>query len=85
MMTSLDLGIPTLGSCQIKSPVRVLLGTDSCPVSFVSDNHKVVFDPASKAIEAARERGGEIPMLELAGPRCEIYFDSAVLLNARHS
>lgn len=74
MPIPIDLKIPTLGSCQIKSPVRRLLGTDSCPMSFVDESEMVVFDPTARSVTRAIEQGQAIPMMELAGPRCDIYF-----------
>ncbi|MFZ5806043.1 MAG: ATP-dependent 6-phosphofructokinase [Verrucomicrobiota bacterium] len=72
-----DLKITNLGSCLIPSPINALFKEDLGELRFISDEDRVVFNDHILEMNALCARGEEIPSLELAGPRKNIYFDPA--------
>lgn len=66
-----NLTIEKLGPAQMDSP----LVNTNC--HFTDDDEKVLFYTHSRDLIPYRDRLRELPMLELAGPRRQIYFDPA--------
>jgi len=74
----IDTRIPTLGEAKIPSPIkRKIYG--STPVSFVSDDERVLIDVDLKRTIDAVKNEEAPPSFELAGPRRSIYFDPSKL------
>ncbi len=65
----IDTEIETLGPAKIPSPVHL---PHQC---FVSEDHRVTLRLNYRYLQEALSQGGEVPSLELAGPRPFIYFD----------
>ncbi|MEM7657284.1 MAG: ATP-dependent 6-phosphofructokinase [Bacteroidota bacterium] len=73
-MKNLDLSIKTLGTCKIKSPVKLSKTRGDNLVNYVRENEKVLFDVFHNPRKNARK---EPLTMELAGPREHIFFDCA--------
>jgi 6-phosphofructokinase 1 len=73
-----DLAIPSLGTCTLESPLtRYNTASPQPSVKFVSDDDKVLLEDDLDIIKAHLEAGKELPTLEKAGPRREIFFHPA--------
>lgn len=73
----LDLSIPTLGPCQINSPMQALLDGRRTSQHYVGEHDRVLFDDTASMVT---NRGGalsDLPGFEPAGARKKIYFDPA--------
>ena len=66
--------IPTLGKANIPSPVQKRADDTSC-ISLVSDDDRIVIELDDDRISRMVTEGRDLPSFELAGPRCNIYFD----------
>ncbi len=75
---TIDTRIPTLGEAKIPSPVK-RKAYDSTPVSFVSDDERVLISVDLKTICEAVRKGETPPSFETAGPRSKIYHDPSKL------
>ncbi|MBN1688872.1 MAG: ATP-dependent 6-phosphofructokinase [Candidatus Omnitrophica bacterium] len=69
-----DLEIPTLGKCQVKSPLYSIMEWGGVSPKFVRDHEKVLFDPTSYQGHH-RQKNKKALAVELAGPRSQIYFN----------
>ena len=67
MLTSMDLGVPKLGPCRIKSPLA--------NTPFVHEGEGILYHSRRQDAEAALRTEGSLPCFEMAGPRRHIYFD----------
>ncbi len=65
----IDTKIENLGPCKIDSP---LLGTKHC---LITDTDRVSLRVSLSYLKKQLKEGKELPSLELAGPRPQIYFD----------
>jgi 6-phosphofructokinase 1 len=74
----IDTQIPTLGESKIPSPVK-RKAYGSTPVSFVSDDQRVLVDVDLKRTCDIIRKGETPSSFELAGPRRNIYFDPSKL------
>ncbi|MEN8191999.1 MAG: ATP-dependent 6-phosphofructokinase [Bacteroidota bacterium] len=74
MLESKAFEIKTLGPCRIPSPLAQKLSTESKKINYVADNDKILFDQNIN-IKAPNSEKENQPVLELAGPRENIYFD----------
>jgi 6-phosphofructokinase 1 len=70
--------IPTLGEAKIASPVQKKVDDTNC-INFVSDDNRIVIQIDAQRISRMVNDGRELPSFELAGPRCNIYFDPSKL------
>ena len=74
-MTSEDLNIRSLGTCRIKSPLRLSKVEGDKIFNFVEDNDRILFNTDWNDIQESLGRGEEPLTMERAGPREHIYFD----------
>jgi 6-phosphofructokinase 1 len=73
MTTASDLIIPTLGPCRFPAPGMARdLATEAG--GWVTDDQKILFDDSAKGLAAAGDLA-QLPLMEMAGPRREIFFD----------
>jgi 6-phosphofructokinase 1 len=75
---TIETRIPTIGEAKIPSPVK-RKAYDSAPVSFVSDDERVLIDVDLNSVCETVRKGITPPAFELAGPRSKIYFDPSKL------
>ena len=73
-MEKLDFTIETLGQCKIASPVPLSKLKDDKQADFVSDDQYVLYNIGGGGVLPDEPRFEE-QVLELAGPRQNIYFD----------
>jgi len=74
-MKPTDVKIPDLGPCKIETPIKDTVSAGECTFSFVTDDDRIFFSDSVKAYKHVTGLGESAPTLELAGPRCKIYFD----------
>jgi 6-phosphofructokinase 1 len=74
----LDFTIDTLGPATVQSPLDLSTHKAEYQSSFVSDDHCLLYDIETDR-DAAPVRVAPNQLLEIAGPRHEIYFDPAKL------
>jgi 6-phosphofructokinase 1 len=74
MIRAEQLSIPTLGPCRIPSPLKRLHREEECRIAFVEDRRKSFFYTDSEMFEQYQKLSEPVPMVELAGPRAEIFF-----------
>lgn len=73
----LDLAIPTLGTCQIASPMKALLDGRQTSQHYVGEHDRVLFDDTASMVAARGGTLADLPGFEPAGARQKIYFDPA--------
>jgi 6-phosphofructokinase 1 len=69
--SDLDFTIRQLGECRIPSPMK--------NAHFTGDDEKVLYNSRLAAIHGYIEAGESIPVMEVAGPRQDLFFDPAGL------
>ncbi len=74
---SIDFSVPSLGPRRHPSPMLAGFRTGSPETVFFTDARREVFDTDWDRIEELMRRGGDVPTLELAGPRRELYWSPA--------
>jgi len=74
IITASDLIIRSLGDRTTPAPIWNLIGNSQQTESFVKDKQRILVDDSISDVMDRIENGEEIPSLELAGPRREIYF-----------
>lgn len=74
-MTPEDLNIRSLGTCRIKSPLRLSKVDGDNIFNFVEDSERILFNATWNEIQQSLEKGEEPLTMERAGPREHIYFD----------
>jgi 6-phosphofructokinase 1 len=67
MKQNLDFTIDRLGPCRFPSPMK--------GVRFVDDDERLLYHSRLADVREILDAGGELPSLELAGPRERIFFD----------
>jgi len=72
-MEKLNFTIDTLGRCKVASPVPVSNTKEDRQTEFVSDDQYVLYDIEGGALPAETDSRDQV--LELAGPRQNIFFD----------
>ena len=70
-MSDLNFTVSRLGECSIPSPMS--------KAPFVDEKERVIYHTNMSEINAALEKGMQLPSLEVAGPREKIFFDPAEL------
>jgi 6-phosphofructokinase 1 len=76
--TTQDFRIETLGTPSIPSPIRLSDRLDDYIANYVSDDQRIIHDITTSVAGHPRAAGPE-DLLELAGPRRQVYFDGAKL------
>ena len=74
---ALDLSIPTLGPCQISSPMQALLDGRRTSQHYVGEHDRVLFDDTASMVASRGGQLADLPGFEPAGARQKIYFDPA--------
>lgn len=69
--------IPTLGPCEVPSPLAAIRDHEGKTIDFVEDSNCILVDDTVRAVRAHAAEGGECLALELAGPRERIFFEPA--------
>lgn len=67
--------IPTLGPCEVESPLAAFHDPEGKTIDFVEDSECILVDDTVRAVRAHAARGGPCLALELAGPRRRIFFE----------
>ena len=75
MSTGKQLGVATLGECLFDSPVPLASGY-SREAHFVTDQRRILLEDDVSQLPSGTSRD-DLPSLELAGPRRQIFFDPA--------
>lgn len=77
-ITSEDFHVKRLGECSVRSPINDFFEGEQGEQRFIDDEHdKVVFTPLVSHLRKWLDEGKEVPMLDMAGPRRNIFFDPA--------
>lgn len=71
----LDLTIPTLGSCTVRSPMQPLLEGRHTSQHYVGEHDRVLFDDTASMVTERGTAVADLPGFEPAGARKQIYFD----------
>lgn len=72
-----DFTIDRLGPPEYPSPLHEFMDSELCAHGFVRDDERILVDPGLDTIQRFRELNLEPPVMELAGPREKIYFNTA--------
>lgn len=75
MSSKNDFKISTLGPCRVASPLQGRKDSRQPGIRFVNDSEQILVD--DRVDHSQGGTPGDLPSLELAGPRKEIYFDPA--------
>ncbi len=70
-----ELIVPQLGPCTFESPLHALARTSQGVAHFIQDDDQLVFELRERHLRHLIETGSQIPFVEKAGPRREIFFD----------
>jgi 6-phosphofructokinase 1 len=68
-----DLSIPTLGACEVDSPIELSKRSGDLMANYVHEDEAVLFNIERSKRSALDD--GETPLLEQAGPREKIFFE----------
>ena len=66
-LSNFDFNVDSLGERRIPSPLK------GQRMQYVDDDERIVVASEIKALEACRTESGEIPSMEMAGPRAQIF------------
>ena len=72
-----DLSIPTLGPCNVTSPMQSLLEGRQTSQHYVGEHDRVLFDDTASMVTSRGTAAADLPGFEPAGARKKIYFDPA--------
>ncbi len=76
LIKSEELIISKIGPAKISSPLKNLYKDQDCKMNFVQDDEKVFFYTEMELLRGYKGRPvEEIPVIEMVGPRENIYFD----------
>lgn len=75
-MEKLDFSIPVLGKCTVQSPISLSKKMGDYVANYVSDNEYIIYD-IKTTVNAPAHSFARNELLEKAGPREKIYFESA--------
>ena len=75
--TAADLAVPSLGPCQIDSPLLPMLNQRQRTFHNVDEEDRVLFDDTLSGVIGRSLPADRLPAFEPAGPRRKIYFDPA--------
>jgi 6-phosphofructokinase 1 len=70
-----DFRVKTLGPCRVESPLIPLLNFRQHSINYVEESDRILVDNTRSAIAAMPESKDQLPGLEPAGARRQIYFD----------
>lgn len=77
MTTKNDFEITNLGPCRIQSPLQNIKHPDGRPLTFISETERILVNDRLPELEKYFKSPGELPSLELAGPRKMLFFEPA--------
>ncbi len=72
-----DFLIETLGSCLVQSPLTSFRDHLGRTVPFVLDRDRILVNHHLAEVRRTLEGGGDLPSMEIAGPRRDIFFNPA--------
>lgn len=72
-----DFKIHSLGAGRIPSPLKHLSSTSGKAVNFVTENDTILFEDRYEEVQKLTREGGQLPVLELAGARENLFFEPA--------
>jgi 6-phosphofructokinase 1 len=75
MFAKSNFEISTLGHCKVASPLQGRKDSRKSGIRFVDDSEQILVDDRVDHFQSGKP--ADLPSLELAGPRREIYFDPA--------
>ncbi|MGC1480206.1 MAG: ATP-dependent 6-phosphofructokinase [Chthoniobacterales bacterium] len=70
-----ELVVPDLGPCELESPLHALARGSQGVAHFVGEDDRLVFELRERHLRSIIETGAQVPFVERAGPRENIFFD----------